>query len=174
MKNAQITIFIIIGILVVVAFGITLYAGTKMSGRIETKQTTQRLEQLGLQPLQDYVNTCLSLATKEGLKLIGKQGGTIYASQGGLTPDYTDEKQYITQEETKVPYLIMPPEGNVGNTDCNTEEDCEENCCLFQSEPPGYPYLGFPYAGGELLFTGYYGMSKIPPLYKQTPTGENV
>ncbi|VVB80881.1 Uncharacterised protein [uncultured archaeon] len=163
--KAQITIFIIIGILVVVAFGITLYAGTKMSGRIETKETTQRLEQLGLQPLQDYINTCLDISSKEALKLIGKQGGTIYASQGGLTPDYADTGPYLTLTdqdlgELKTPYLVMPPEGNVET--------------LFYAEPPDYPFPGFPYAGGELLFTGYYGMSKMPPLYKKTPAGENV
>src|SRR5574341_43757 len=87
--KAQITIFIIIGLLVVIAFGITLYAASKMGTRFETRETQQRVEQLGIQPIQDYVTTCLSLAVTDALGLIGKQGGVIYKSQGGTTPDPT-------------------------------------------------------------------------------------
>jgi len=77
-KRGQITIFIIIGILVLVAFSIALYVGTKMKQRIEVKQTQQTTEKFGIQPIQDYITTCLSLATTEALSLIGRQGGVIY------------------------------------------------------------------------------------------------
>ena len=151
--KAQISVFMIIGILVIIAFGITLYVGGKLRDRIETKPTQQRLEQLGAQPLNDYISTCLSLAASDGLSLIGKQGGIIYNSQGGITPDieegigtthikYDDEKLRILT----VPFNILPPTGNVGE--------------LFYSTPPLYPFETFPYIpidnGKKTLFPKYY------------------
>jgi hypothetical protein len=165
MKKAQITVFIIIGVLVIIAFGITFYVGTKMSQRIEGKETQQRLEQIGIQPIQDYVTTCLSLATTEALSLIGRQGGALYQKQYGLTKDYIEGEGefYVKYTDPQlgildVSYLVLPPTGNVGN--------------LFFSDPPEYPFPGFPYPAGETkpLFTGYYGTSKLPPLYKTLPT----
>jgi len=166
MKNAQITLFIIIGALVLIAFGITFYIGTAMNKRIQTAETQQHIE-LGIQPIQDSVNTCLSLATAEGLKLIARQGGILYDSQGGTTPDFIEGegKQYVTYADAelgtlKVQFLIEPPEGNVGT--------------LFYSQPPKYPFEGFPYAGEEKIFNGYYGISKLSPLYKISAEGEKV
>jgi hypothetical protein len=159
--KAQITMFIVIGILVIVAFGITIYVGSRMGERIEVKESQQRMEQLGIQPIQDYITTCLTLAATEGLSLIGRQGGTIYQSQGGLTPDYREREgeRYVKYTDQQlgildVSFLIIPPEGNVNE--------------LFFSEPPEYPFPGFPYPPGENkpLFTGYYGVNKLPPLYK--------
>lgn len=166
--RGQITIFIIIGVLVLISFSIALYVGTKMKQRIEVKQTTQTVEKLGIQPIQDYITTCLTLATTEALNLIGKQGGVIYQNQGGITPEpaqgtfvtYTDPDR---AEQLKVQYIILPPEGNVKE--------------LFFSEPPEYPFPGFPYPPGETtpLFKGYYGQNNLPSLYKiSAETGEYV
>ncbi len=163
--RAQITLFIIIGILIVIAFGIAIYIGTAMSKRIQTAETTQHVEQI--QPIQDYVTSCLDLATKEGLKLIGRQAGVLYQSQGGATPDYIEGEgtQYTTYTDAelgtlKTPFLILPPDGTVGT--------------LFYSDPPKYPFENFPYAGEELIFNGYYGTSQLPPLYKTSVEGEKV
>ncbi len=174
-KKAQITIFIIIGALVLVAFGITFYVGSKMGQRIETKETTQRIEQLGIQPIQDYITTCLSLATTEGLSLIGRQGGAIYKKQGGLTQDHIEGEgeKYVKYTDPDlgildVSFLIHPPMENVGQLGCQ-----QSKTCLFYSEPPTYPFEGFPYLpDGSTLFNGYYGISKLPPLYKISQDAE--
>jgi len=155
--------------LVVIAFGITLYAASKIGTRFETRETQQRVEQLGIQPIQDYVTTCLSLAVTDALGLIGKQGGVIYHGQGGITPDPRETANYMKYtdadrgEQLNVQYLILPPEGNVST--------------LFYSDPPEYPFPGFPYPPEETkqLFTGYYGINKLPPLYiTSAQTGEYV
>ncbi len=166
--KGQITVFIIIGLLVVIAFGITLYAGSKMRQTTQAKETQQQMQQLGIQPIQEYITTCLTLAASQGLALIGRQGGAIYQSQGGLTPDFKEGDNYAKYTDPElgtlnVPYLIMPPEGNVDT--------------LFYSEPPLYPFETFPHIPGqtEPLFTGYYGTSKLPTLYKTSAqTGEKV
>ena len=175
MKQAQITIFIIIGFLIIIAFGTTIYVTTKIGKSTET--TTQQKEQLGIQPIQDYITTCLQMATREGLALLGKQGGLIYKTQGGLNDLPEEHLQYTDPElgMLDLQFLILPPEGNVGTANCATpEQKCgEENrpdCCLFYSDPPYYPYPGFPYLpDGSTLYNGYFGISQLPPLYKKTP-----
>ncbi len=156
--RAQITLFIIIGLLIVIAFGIALYIGNRVR-QVETRAPVE----LGTQPIKDYITTCLSLATTEGLTLIGRQGGAIYQSQGGLTEPFDIAVKYTDNTGVyDIPYVILPPSGNVGE--------------LFFSEPPRYPFDGFPYPAGETepLFNGYYGTSRLPPLYKKTPEGQPV
>lgn len=158
-----------------IAFGITFYIGSKMSQRVETKETQQRMEQVGTQPIQDYVTTCLSLATTEGLSLIGRQGGAIYKKQGGLTPDHIEGEgeKYVKYTDPDlgildVSFLAHPPFENVGQVGCR-----QNRTCLFYSEPPPYPFEGFPYLpDGSTIFTGYYGISKLPPLYKISQDAE--
>ena len=175
MTKAQITVFIIIGALIVIAFGITFYVSAKMGQRIEAKETQQIIEQVGIQPIQDYVTTCLKLATSEGLSLIGRQGGAIYKKQGGLTPDHIEGEgeKYVKYTDPElgildVSFLVYPPFENVGQLGCQ-----QSKTCLFYSEPPLYPFEGFPYLlNGSTLFTGYYGISKLPPLYKISQDAE--
>ncbi|MBS3148877.1 hypothetical protein J4219_08420 [Candidatus Woesearchaeota archaeon] len=165
--RAQVTVFIIIGILVIIAFGITVYVGSAVRENIESKPTQQRLEQAGVQPIVDYVSTCLSLASQDALSLAARQGGLIYELQGGVAKDFTEGEGVIFTKYSDdvfgvidVPFLIRPPSGNVGQ--------------LFFAQPPRYPFDSFPYTGDGLLFTGYYGVSDLPSLYKTTPDGVPV
>jgi len=160
-SKAQITVFIIIGSLVLISFGITIYVGSQMKQPLQAAETIQQLEQIGVQPLQDYITTCLSLATINALNLIGRQGGVIYQTQGGLSSSRAATLEHTEGETYKISYLVIPPEGNVG------PEGCTDNC-LFYSEPPLYPFEGFPHVPGRdtPLFTGFYGISKLPPLYR--------
>ncbi len=174
-KQAQITVFIIIGILILIAFGTTIYVTSKIGK--STEATIQQKEQLGIQPIEDYVTTCLQMSTREGLALLGKQGGLIYKTQGGLNDIPLEHIQYTDPElgMLNMPFLILPPKGNVGTTNCATpEQRCgKENrpeCCLFYSDAPYYPYLGFPFlSDGSTLYNGYFGINQLPPLYKKTP-----
>jgi len=162
--KAQITVFIIIGVLVLIAFGITLYVGVTIN-KTTTKQSTQQIEQLETQKIQDYITTCLNIATIDALELLGQQGGIIYQSQGGITLDETPEnleKTYIQYDNKNIKFLITEAKGNVGN--------------LFYSQTPKYPYSTFPIPPGktEPYFNGLYGISQLPPLYNQTPEKQPV
>ncbi|MBW2970031.1 hypothetical protein KY319_02815 [Candidatus Woesearchaeota archaeon] len=177
MKKAQITIFIIIGILILIAFGTTIYVASKVK-KIEKPKTPQ----LQTQTIQDYITSCLEIATKEGLTILGKQGGYIYVSQGGLnnipkfTVKYTDQELGVID----IPFIVTPPQGNVGTSNCATpDQKCGEQgrpeCCLFYSKTPHYPFTGFPYLpDGNEFYQGYYGMNELPPLYKKTPDDKPV
>lgn len=169
--KAQITMFIIIGLLIVIAFGIAIYVGASMRKGVQKEPSQQRIEQLGVQPVFDYVVTCLTLATNEGLALLGMQGGVLYKSQGGVTPDYLPEdknKFYVQSGDTKTQFDVVPPEGMV------CQDVANPATCSFFSAPPKYPFEGFP--GPQLLFFGYYGESRLPPLYRgiNPETGQPV
>ena len=82
-KTAQITAFLLVGMLILITFGFVYYvASTMITSKIRTEQTEKI--PLEIQPVKTYIETCLDGIAKEGLDLIGKQGGYIYQNQGGM------------------------------------------------------------------------------------------
>ena len=163
--KGQITLFIIIGVVVLVAFGLTFYVVSQTAKGVKGRPAEQVLEQTIIKPIDDYITTCLTLAANEGLELLGKQGGWLYQSGLPEVPEPA-EGNYVVYNEYKVRYAIVPPEGNVGTTGRE----------IFFSQPPEYPFPGFPWISSkeEPHFYGYYGVSKLPPLYKKNQTGGPV
>lgn len=143
--RGQVTVFIIIGMLIVVSLGIAIYVAGTVKKELATARTISATE------IEETITSCLRQTTEEGLVLLGKQGGQIFESQGGLTPDNLQETSTIT-----------PPIGNVGT--------------FFYSTPPEYPFPTFPFRG-ETTFEGYYGVNNLPPLNPsqgQTSVKENL
>lgn len=94
-KKGQVTIFIIIGIIILFVFAGVLYF-TKYT---VTDQTTVEGTPIvssvpaEFQPLQTYTENCVRNTAKQGLKLLGQQGGYIYPELSGkftLTPTEAD------------------------------------------------------------------------------------
>jgi hypothetical protein len=108
-----------------------------MSGSItediaeDTSERTQKIPSDVL-PVIDYVETCLEKLAKEGFFLVGEQGGRIYQSQGGDTPDWSDSLEgavFLTYNNKRVPYFINLP----------------VSCALGDTSVPDYPSDIFPY-----------------------------
>jgi len=126
----------------------------------------QQLSREKIKPLEDYVTSCLEVATRTALEILGKQGGRLYVSQGGPIPDFTRDqfgKEYLEYEDFKVAYALFPPKGTIGNY-------------LF-SETPEYPFIGFPevrnLTSGDLMHSmddpfmfAYFGRNRLPELQK--------
>ncbi len=156
MKKAQLTLFIIIGLVMVLLVGSVLYLfGSKEPAKSEQEVSSQKFRQAAMQPVKDYVESCLDLAAESGIWLLAKQGGVIYKSQGGITPQPAD---YILYDNYTVNYLIKAPTGDLGE---------------FKAQPDEYPWKTFPYKSETELttqyFYGYYGISKLPPLFNEFP-----
>lgn len=134
MNKGQVTIFIIIGLLIVVSLGIAIYVAGTVKKELATAKT------ISAEEIEQTITSCLRQTTEEGLLLLGKQGGHIFENQGGLTSD--------SLQETSI--TITPPIGNVGT--------------FFYSTPPEYPFQTYPHRGGETTFEGYYGINNLPPL----------
>ena len=82
-----------------------------------------------IMPITNYVTTSLDDATKKGLYLIGMQGGCVYESQGGITPDNT--KFILYNNENNVSYGLYKQE--------------VDYISFYQHNPPDYPWHKFPY-----------------------------
>lgn len=74
MRKAQVTVFIIIGIVLLLSVGLIVYF-TREQAVEPVKRTVEVPE--GTQEVYDYVSQCLNEITREGLVLLGAQGGYI-------------------------------------------------------------------------------------------------
>jgi hypothetical protein len=152
-RKSQITIFMIIALVLFVIIGFLFYL-TKYSTKKQTGEettTTQRTP-TDLQPIENYVKQCLEKTAKEGIVLLGKQGGYLYKSQGGPLIDYRGSYEglfFVNYNGYKVSYGIYPLRFNTGP---------------YYSKAPDYPWPEFPYMGGVKTLEGQFGMSNLPPL----------
>jgi len=106
-----------------------------------------------VRPITNYVTTQLDDAIKKGLFLIGRQGGYIYQSQGGLTLDNIRFILYNDgNDEHNVSYGIYKQDSDIFN--------------FYSHELWLYPWKTFPIFGGESFPAGpgIYGISNLPPL----------
>ena len=155
-RKAQITIFIIIGIILLIGIGMMIYLFSSKAGKKSEEGMMQSLRPTVVQPVKDYITSCLDVAAAQSMELIGKQGGVLYESQGGMIQEpmpVFKGKVYLDYDGLKLIYDIVPPTGNVGS--------------IFFSEPPEYPWQMFPYVAGGKQDYGYFGVSKLPPLYRE-------
>lgn len=73
-KRGQITLFIILGIILLFTIGTVLYFTTQQT-RAPLQQVVQVPEEL--QKVYDYVTECIDQTSREGLTLMGAQGGYV-------------------------------------------------------------------------------------------------
>jgi len=126
MKHGQITIFMIIGIIILLGAGMLIYMTMiKPEKSGEEKVAAQALRQAAVQPIKDYITSCLDITSADALEFVGKQGGRLYVSQGGTIPDPATAQLgivFLNYDELRLSYSVVPPQGSVGD--------------LFFSEPP--------------------------------------
>jgi hypothetical protein len=142
MKKAQITIFIIIGIVIlVIAISLIYFSGHIKEKEAEAETIKTQKIPSDLEPLVNYIEACIEDAAKDGIFLLGKQGGAIYKEQGGKTIDYPDSVKgnlFMEHEGLKVPYLIFIP--TIGSMKCDPDL-------------PNYPiksyWMPYPYKKGK-------------------------
>ena len=103
-KKAQVTFFIILGIIIIGLIGLIIYIRTgsfKLGSNIEIEKGVSTSLQLNV--IKEYVDNCLQETSKEGLNIIGKQGGyynipksisTILIGKN-VTYYYSNKKIYV-------------------------------------------------------------------------------
>ena len=132
--KSQVTIFLILGIIMVVIFAILiLVSNYSVKEATAPESIIAKKIPLELQPIKKFVDDCLSVVSKQGLKLIGKQGGRLFVSQGGTVIDYGpgyEGKLFVNHDGFKVVYNILKPTFEFGN---------------YLPTVPDYPWLNFPY-----------------------------
>ena len=95
-KRGQVTVFVILGILIVVILAFVFYLyGERLS--IQTKEDV-KFDTSTIEPLKDYVQDCIDSNGLEAVELIGNQGGEInpgfYQNWNCVSPGNCDKVSY--------------------------------------------------------------------------------
>ncbi|MFO8015543.1 MAG: hypothetical protein R6U32_00405, partial [Candidatus Woesearchaeota archaeon] len=132
-RRSQITAFILLALVILVIFLFLFYVRGQIQQQRSEEEIDMMAEVLQKKPaLNYYVTMCLKQSTEEALTLIGKQGGSIYVDQGGLTP--RDSTPTLNYRQESITY---------GLTSTDSEITGAENLLDQPSypEPPGYPCI---------------------------------
>ncbi|HME87008.1 MAG TPA: hypothetical protein VKE88_01200, partial [Candidatus Nanoarchaeia archaeon] len=97
-KRAQLTPFIIVGIVIITIFGFVFFA----TGQVQQAQSEQQAEKIASEivqttPLRFYVNLCTEKALRSAVDILGKQGGKVFPSQNGSIMK-RNEKAFLYKE----------------------------------------------------------------------------
>ena len=122
-RKGQITIFIIIGIILLATASILIYMNQSKK-TIEQEAVLPKLSiiEAGLQPVRDYVTKCISIIGEEGLRIIGVHGGYIDTDSFDVNlMEPTDGEAVKLPGETSpvVPYwyYLKTENGKIGKMD---------------------------------------------------------
>ncbi|MBU0456850.1 MAG: hypothetical protein ABH824_06450 [Nanoarchaeota archaeon] len=106
-KKGQVTVFIIVGILILFIFSGVLYLTketTKEEFTAEGEPIVESVPQT-FKPIQTYTENCLSKVAEQGLLVLGQQGGYIYPDLvGEYSVSDSTEADGINLEPLKVPF----------------------------------------------------------------------
>lgn len=98
-NKAQITLFVIIGLILLITVSLLLFVRQSAIQKQLDYQASQAVSGfVETTALNQYVKGCLDLVASDGLLLLGEQGGVIFESQGGMTPsegNFIEGKDYI-------------------------------------------------------------------------------
>jgi len=173
-QKSQVTLFIILGIVLLIVFSFVLYVKNMVSQEALQRQAEQLVSDfLQENSITYYVQTCLSRVTNEELYLIGEHGG-VREVTGTLGEDYLD---FNDDGDIKtIMYGLVP----------------NDKCPAVSDNPPEYPFdqtflsLPAPYArlsGAHTIYaqrcllighnwrSGFFGYPSLPKLCYLT--GEN-
>jgi len=132
-KRAQITIFIIVGILILFIFlSILMLTNQLRKGQLQTEQEKVLSKVFQKEALRIFVEDCLADGIEKGLILLGKQG-RIWKDQGGLTSfskgitgiTYGPDEEKIAYGITRGEEPFQYPEAYPCATDENAPEFCQ-------------------------------------------------
>lgn len=157
--RGQITVFLILGLVIFASFALIFYVSAVHSKAKLQKGAEYAVRGTLADPAIDaYVEQCLKRTVEKGLKLLGLQGGNLYApplQNGTVIPASATAAQVWGKW---IDYGIIFPAQMVG-----------------YPEPPVYPMANVPFGSAPLeagqerlgLAWGYFGQKHLPPLCEE-------
>ncbi len=127
-KKSQVTLFMIIGLVILIGGAIFFYSTQKVPGKYEPEiKFVQEEVPAEFNPVKEYANACAYSAGVEGLKIIGRQGGYISLADRALSkepftitqnPTESDAVSFTKDSELKIPYWWYLKSANNCRGDC--------------------------------------------------------
>ena len=153
-KKGQMFMFIIVAIIIIaIIILVSIIVSNSKSSETEAKAEQQMAKQTSTS-IPDEAQHCADLAAQRAVFLAGKQGGYLFKSQGGLTPeDYSFNGYQIV--DLNVP--ITGDKDNFGKAYWILANP--------QDIPPEYPRFNsygiffFPYISHKLIISQYKGIT---------------
>jgi len=120
-KKGQVSIFIIIGIILIVAIGIYIYVTReRVLAPVEAERVRAEVVPAEARPVQEFVQTCLYETAKEAFKRLGERGGYTEHTlrYNPYEPTQGRAVQFAPDSELKVPFWWHMNADNKCVTDC--------------------------------------------------------
>lgn len=130
-KKSQITIFIIIGIILLFSSALIFYIKNKVTGVSPDPVIIQQQLPEDLEGIKKYVEQCIYTTGKQAVTILGSQGGYIYPNDYGITGNVNDPTEatginpFPNIQNYVVPYWYYLESSNT----CN-------GVCVFTSKRP--------------------------------------
>ena len=134
-RKSQVTIFMIVGLIIVIGGAIFFYSTKKVTQEFEPEiQIIQQQVPLEFDPIRQYATDCAYSVSVEGLKIIGQQGGYISFTNKALNketfaikqnPTESDAVYFTKDSDLKIPYWWYLKSAN----------NCKGNC-VFDTKRP--------------------------------------
>lgn len=185
MKRAQVTLFIIIGVVALFMAGLMLYYVG-----LQAKKSSPEFEDVT--PVKNYVTSCVSKLSEEALILAGQQAGIIFTFQDGQYPEFQNKHEdkffNLRKKDRNAPVQAQRGRGRQpGQEDlpATPDEDenvvpsgllrPEDNLAVYYASPYEYPWIYFPYtphnqnpsfSDSSKSYNGYFGLNVMPKLNK--------
>jgi len=139
--KAQITIFIIIGIIILFVSASVIYIRMRVSEKpIDIEEEVVLEVPLQTGPLNDYVTKCIEQSAVEALTKLGEKGGYIDLSEWDLEASADDPTEHDAVSFTRGSAMQVPYWWYLVS-----DNDCHANCVFKQ----GFPLLKSPTPLGE-------------------------
>ena len=94
-KKGQVTVFIILGIIILVVVGILVYFYTSNVRETSLEEVQVRLDASALEPIKELIETCTKETIEKGIILVGMQGGYYNPAQFVQLGNYSVSYAYI-------------------------------------------------------------------------------
>ncbi len=156
-KRGQLTIFIILGILLIILVGTVIVLNANRSPSYNLPRNEEVSEQA--QPVQDFINSCLADVGEQGLQLIGDHGG--YTTLNNVPNIQTDPF-----ETTESDALMFDKEGAYGVPYwwyMKAKNECKGSCEFASKRPYLHKREGSPSIEGQLE---QYIEANLMPCFK--------
>ena len=159
-KRGQATVFIIIGILIILGVVSTLLAQEYVfKSKFEREKAKISLTE-EFEPVYAYFESCLGDLAKESAVLIGQQGGHIELEDVNPLLDFTSSLDLFGNDAARVSYWFSKSDNGIQTEDIPTLEEMEDEIeryvednselCIDNFTFPGYELEGFDTLDSEV------------------------
>ncbi len=154
MKRGQISLMIAVAIVLIILFSLLFMFYSRTRG---IQVDNDNLAQIR-KPVEMYIDGCLYKVLDNGLDLLGKQGGVIFESQGGKTPDNLKNmrRMYLFHGT----YIFAPIDMRM-----NGDMTCQPYIPEYY-KPERCPSVAYPFKGTNSGVIDYDEKAELPQTFR--------